>query len=863
MRRRVNSVVVGREREIAEANGFLAEAAQRSCGLLLVGEAGIGKTTIWSAVVDEAGDRGFDASGRAAVRGRGRARLRGADRPLRAGRRRRRSPSCPTSSGLRSSRRFAGRERGDRRPDGRRAGGPRRAAAARPMRHRWSSPSTTSSGSTRRACERSRSRSAGSTTRPSGCVATVRAGFELELTRLAERDGNAIDRIELGGLGQAAARPARLRAHRSDATPAAARAAGQLSGGSPYYALELAATGDPELGVPKSSPCALRARLDACPRRARGGSRRRNPRALRRGRDRRRRCGRGRTSCAAAAVVDVARGTAVVRASAARLHAARDAHARRAARRPPRARGRCSTIPTSGPCTSVAGRMEPSEAVAAGARDASAGRLDRRGAPETAASLAERAAALTPADDDAAATRRLLKASDLYQAAGEGPRPCPAAPRAARRVASAGPDRARVLVRLGWLGAQMDTMLDVRRRRLPGARARRGDGDPEVGAAAHAALARMRGIGGDYRAALRHAELAVAAGATVGGEPDVSVALRRARHRAVLRGRRPRRAAVRATGSSWSRRCGRVGEPYQSPKLQLGLALLYTGQLARARDASLAELLELSVELGRVRSTAGCVLHLAELEVRAGNLAAGGGVRARVRPPRPPAARRAGRTSGTRAARRDAPRAGRGRAPHPDRRRRVLARDRRVDDLARAPPLGARSPRACVGNLAAAKEALEPLPAMLRETGLGEWAVHPVHPDAIETLVGLGEIDEAAELAEELEEYGRRLDRPWGLATAARSAALIASARGELGRGARGGRPRARRARAARLAARARPHAPRARSHPPPPRAAPRRRRDARRGAVDLRRASQPALARPGSRRRNGVSAVVAARATR
>ena len=84
------------------------------------------------------------------------------------------------------------------------------------------------------------------------------------------------------------------------------------------------------------------------------------------------------------------------------------------------------------------------------------------------------------------------------------------------------------------------------------------------------------------------------------------------------------------------------------------------------------------------------------------------------------------------------------------------------------------------GNLGAARDALGPLPQMLRETGLGEWSVHPVPPGPIETLVGLGELDEAAELTAELEEYGRRLDRPWGLATAARSAALIASARGEV-----------------------------------------------------------------------------------
>lgn len=83
-----------------------------------------------------------------------------------------------------------------------------------------------------------------------------------------------------------------------------------------------------------------------------------------------------------------------------------------------------------------------------------------------------------------------------------------------------------------------------------------------------------------------------------------------------------------------------------------------------------------------------------------------------------------------------------------------------------------------LGNLGAAREALKPLPEMLRETGLGEWSVHPVHPDAIETLVEIGELDRATELADELEAYAHRLDRPWGRATAARSRALIASALG-------------------------------------------------------------------------------------
>ena len=51
----MHTIVIGREREIAAANGFLDAVAERSCGLLLVGDPGIGKTTIWSEVMDEIG----------------------------------------------------------------------------------------------------------------------------------------------------------------------------------------------------------------------------------------------------------------------------------------------------------------------------------------------------------------------------------------------------------------------------------------------------------------------------------------------------------------------------------------------------------------------------------------------------------------------------------------------------------------------------------------------------------------------------------------------------------------------------------------------------------------------------------------
>src|SRR5438067_172617 len=46
--------IVGRESELAIAGGFLDAARQRSCALVVEGEAGIGKTAVWGAVVAQA-----------------------------------------------------------------------------------------------------------------------------------------------------------------------------------------------------------------------------------------------------------------------------------------------------------------------------------------------------------------------------------------------------------------------------------------------------------------------------------------------------------------------------------------------------------------------------------------------------------------------------------------------------------------------------------------------------------------------------------------------------------------------------------------------------------------------------------------
>jgi DNA-binding CsgD family transcriptional regulator len=769
----MSGVVIGREREIASSNGFLTEAAQHACGLLLAGEPGIGKTTIWSAANDEAAERGFDillarpsepefelafavlTDLFARVEDAALAELPVAQRvALEHALRRAESGSAidPTAVALATLRVL------------------RHLSATAPVLVSIDDLQWVDAPSLRVLTFAFR-RLAGD---PVGLLATVRTGFEDELTSLSGRDGSSIGRLDIGGLGQRHLAQLILERTGRTLTPLTLGRLAQLSGGSPYYALELAATEDPDLGVPDTLVVALRTRLQSVSSAARSVGLtaailgRFDERLL--GAEHRAELDELRE----AGVVTEAGGTTrfahpLLESALLAIHTPLERRAVHLLL--------ADTLddPDERAIHLGRGTDEPDEAVATELEHAAA-RLDARAAPETAALLVERAAALTPPEHETAKTRRLVKAADLYQAAGEGQvHVLPLLERLAATL-PAGPERARVLVRIGWLGAQLDSLttsdaVGYQERALAEA-----DGLPEVEAAAHAVLARLLGIGGDYRAGLSHAELAVAAGAPPGPNlmfPSPSGELGIARFFAG-KGLDER---LFDEGIELESTVGPVGEPYQSAKRQLGLALLYAGHLGRAREA-LVELLELSVELERSRSTAGCLLHLVELEARAGNLA-----QADVYA---------------------------GEFVHLDRQLRgdlsaewypsgiVAMHAGRIEDARRILGAGivySRSIESTIwlahhlwalghlelaaGNLEESREALGPLPKMLRDTGLGEWSAHPVHPDLIETLVGLGELDEAADLTEELDDYGRRVGRPWGLATAARSSALLASARGD------------------------------------------------------------------------------------
>jgi DNA-binding CsgD family transcriptional regulator len=87
-----------------------------------------------------------------------------------------------------------------------------------------------------------------------------------------------------------------------------------------------------------------------------------------------------------------------------------------------------------------------------------------------------------------------------------------------------------------------------------------------------------------------------------------------------------------------------------------------------------------------------------------------------------------------------------------------------------------------LGNYGAAVATLEPLLAVpfLSEPESTEIHVAWFFPDLIESMIAIGRVDDAAPLIERLERNGRRLDRAWMLAMGARARAMLLAARGDL-----------------------------------------------------------------------------------
>ena len=100
--------------------------------------------------------------------------------------------------------------------------------------------------------------------------------------------------------------------------------------------------------------------------------------------------------------------------------------------------------------------------------------------------------------------------------------------------------------------------------------------------------------------------------------------------------------------------------------------------------------------------------------------------------------------------------------------------------LARQPATSLAFLEVSLGDYPAAVHILEPILSTFDPRHDTEITVGGYLPDAIEALVGVGRTDDADPLIDALRRNGSRHDRPWMLAVAARGRALVQAARGDL-----------------------------------------------------------------------------------
>ena len=593
-------------------------------------------------------------------------------------------------------------------------------------------------------------------------LAAVRAGeapaFTAEHTSigLGPLDSAALYRLVRDRLGIALPRPLLTRVH-------------ETSGGNPFYALELArALGDrssldagERLPLSASLQALLAARLDDLSSETRkallAAALLAQPTVTAIGR-------RKALEAAAAAGVITLDGDRVSFGNplvAAAVEACAEPDARRAMHRElaevagdAETRARHRALGATGPDEPVAAELDGA-ALAALAR----------GAPEAGAELLTLAAQLTPPAQAEERRRRLLQAADAYVTAG--------ALADARTVLDgllaelgAGEERAAVLLRLGTLAddlAQAQPLLE---------RARREASDDGLLAGIHLALGSAWPLHGiehaldNGRTALRHAERS-------GDDALVVHVLARLALWMLWAGRSPAKPLERALVHG--RRPGEF--PDDSPVFALGLWQLYRGDLDDAREA-FQGLADRAADAGDDVDWLALRGRLAEVELRAGRwqealahadaayelaeqlgLNVDGGLSAYWKSL-------------------------------------VEAHIGNADDARAAAAAGATVAReateentlvmslGAVGfldlSLGDDKRALANLRPLLdwlmpRQLAL---ATHPLGPYAIEALVGVGELDEADELIDQLRREALRIQSPWALAVAARlrGTALAAAA---------------------------------------------------------------------------------------
>jgi ATP/maltotriose-dependent transcriptional regulator MalT len=415
---------------------------------------------------------------------------------------------------------------------------------------------------------------------------------------------------------------------------------------------------------------------------------------------------------------------------------------------------------------------EPSADVAAALEDAALG-ANSRGAPAAAAELAELALRATPSGDVDASRRRAMKAAEYRFVAGDRG----AALATAEELLEATPS--------GTARAEIRSLMSVfcwndvtRLRPLLGAVLEEAEERSELFASTVSDLAWVEILGGDLRSASREARGAIRLAEQLGAPGPLSLALVTAAYAEFMLGRDVSASLSRAL------RLESGEEPLTysivSARNTLGAHLMWSGDLAGARSELERHARELE-DRGQYLPMWEGLSYLSELESRAGNfqralahaeelletMTEGGYDQAKevglwVR------ALAEAYLGQVDASRSDATEG--------------LALAERHGDLFHV--ITNRSVlgflELSLGDHEAAERWLRPLPDLLASRGIVEPGIYPFVPDLVEALTATGDLERAASALAPFERHAAELQRVPALAAAARCHALMWAAEGDF-----------------------------------------------------------------------------------
>ena len=428
-------------------------------------------------------------------------------------------------------------------------------------------------------------------------------------------------------------------------------------------------------------------------------------------------------------------------------------------------RARHLALATTGPDAEVAESL-----------DEAAARARSRGAPDAVAALLEEACRLTPPDDQAARWKRMGDAAMSHYLAGDTDRARALWEQIERSVPS-GPARAAALwhlVEFRHENLSLQQQIEAMNRALLDA----GD-DTALTSAIHHTIALSLAWRGNARQAEAHAQFALEFAEAQGDPTTVAIAATAAAVVRFLSGHGPVRALIdRAVEMEWATK----DLPLEnSPRLMRGILLAHIGEEANVARADLTEVRRQAQESGLDVSLPVVLLAMADHECRVGDweqarryakecIEAADRAEQVFRAPLGLLAMalldaRQGRLDAAQAAATEALTAAESAGPGY-----IEARIWAVlgfIELSRENPKGAHNWLRRV--------------VQLEETGgYDEPTVFHCEGDAIEALLELGEVDEATALTDRLEQRGRELDRAWALAVGARCRGLLCAAQGDL-----------------------------------------------------------------------------------